>query len=101
MLHFQLQSLINIGKGMFMRRRSGKTIGHGIPSTSSHHDEAGPCPICGLNPIRVPYVTCCGHVYCYICLRQALIDTDLNLRCYVCNAKVTSSKPYYMDEIKK
>lgn len=50
------------------------------------------CAICSLKPIVIPYKTSCGHMYCYTCLRSALVDNS-QYRCMVCGVKVASSKP--------
>jgi len=50
------------------------------------------CAICSLKPIVIPYKSSCGHMYCYTCLRSALVDNS-KYRCMVCGVKVTSSKP--------
>ena len=50
------------------------------------------CAICSLKPIVIPYKTSCCHVYCYTCLRSALVDNS-QYRCMICGAKVAFSKP--------
>eukprot|EP01027_Heterolobosea_sp_BB2_P016472 GEZU01023461.1.p1 GENE.GEZU01023461.1~~GEZU01023461.1.p1 ORF type:complete len:145 (+),score=15.39 GEZU01023461.1:168-602(+) len=47
------------------------------------------CPICELNPVQVPYITNCGHMYCYYCLKTALM-TDSDFHCHRCGQKVTA-----------
>ncbi|CAN0441250.1 unnamed protein product, partial [Scytosiphon promiscuus] len=29
------------------------------------------CVECGANPAKTPYLTSCGHVFCYYCARTA------------------------------
>ena len=50
------------------------------------------CAICSLKPIVIPYMTSCGHLYCYACLRLAMSD-DLRYRCMICGQRVVSSGP--------
>jgi hypothetical protein len=50
------------------------------------------CAICSLEPIVIPYKTSCGHVYCYTCLKSALVD-NFHYRCMVCGEKVVSNEP--------
>lgn len=66
-----------------------------ISGQSSRNPE---CPICYKKSIRVPYVTSCGHVYCYACLRQAVSDSiggTNTYTCHVCSSKVFSSDRFY------
>jgi peroxin-2 len=46
-------------------------------------DPPGPCPICGLREIAVPYAALpCRHVFCYYCLR-AHCEADAGFECPV------------------
>ena len=48
------------------------------------------CGICRTRNPVVPYVTDCGHVYCYVCLRLAATD-GMGCDCAVCGRAVRSS----------
>ena len=46
------------------------------------------CPVCMMNPIQIPFVTNCGHHFCYYCIasrRHAGTHA-----CPVCSSEVTS-----------
>ena len=63
----------------------------GRPSTS--------CSICSMDPILIPYQTQCGHLYCYVCLRNAIVEAGaMKYRCQMCGAKITSSQPFKSKE---
>ncbi len=48
------------------------------------------CSLChAVNP-AIPYITSCGHCYCYICLRVAVTD-NLSFRCMDCGKAIISS----------
>ena len=48
------------------------------------------CSKChAINP-SIPYITNCGHCYCYICLRMAVTD-DLGFKCLDCGQSIISS----------
>ena len=34
------------------------------------------CAICGEEEAQTPYVTDCGHIYCYYCLKTACLQDD-------------------------
>ena len=47
------------------------------------------CKIC-TRLMFEPYVTTCGHSFCYTCLAQWLHNTRRNMSCPGCRAKITS-----------
>ena len=47
------------------------------------------CPICESAAVEVPYVTNCNHLYCYYCIKTALM-ADKHYSCKRCGTKVTS-----------
>ena len=49
------------------------------------------CGLCGRGEVTVPYLTDCGHVYCYVCLRGACGGEE-RWRCEVCDTVVTGSR---------
>ncbi|GBF87723.1 hypothetical protein Rsub_00434 [Raphidocelis subcapitata] len=54
------------------------------------YDPPGPCPICGLREIVVPYVALpCRHVFCYYCLR-AHCEADTAFECPVDASRVAA-----------
>lgn len=48
------------------------------------------CLLCGLDPMRIPCVTNCGHVFCYTCLWTA--TAERHTHCYICGAAITSCR---------
>lgn len=50
------------------------------------------CSICNLRPVVIPYITSCGHLCCYTCLKFELLNSGFNYKCLVCGAKVESSR---------
>ncbi len=48
------------------------------------------CSLChAVNP-AIPYIASCGHCYCYVCLRVAVMD-NLSFRCVDCGRIISSS----------
>lgn len=47
------------------------------------------CALCQTFP-AIPYITSCGHCYCYLCLRMAVTE-DPYYRCVCCRKRVESS----------
>ncbi|KAL7433825.1 hypothetical protein ACHAXM_003757 [Skeletonema potamos] len=47
------------------------------------------CSLCRTVP-AVPYITSCGHCYCYMCLRMAVTE-DPYYRCVCCRKRIDSS----------
>jgi hypothetical protein len=65
-------------------RESGERASHEIGSTT----------------ISIPYVTSCGHMYCYTCLSEAIIKSSEEgevWRCHRCGEGVTSITRYHID----
>ena len=54
------------------------------------------CAICSMDTeAGVPYKTSCNHVYCYTCLRYAMMEAGpMNYNCEICGKKVISSQPF-------
>lgn len=50
-----------------------------------------PCQICG-DALVMPYVSNCGHCFCYMCLHQACNNTPASYRCPRCEGLVLSSQ---------
>jgi endogenous inhibitor of DNA gyrase (YacG/DUF329 family) len=48
------------------------------------------CPICGDDPIQVPYCsTSCGHVFCYYCIQSTLItESSHQISCTLCGENI-------------
>mmetsp|Transcript_9204 Transcript_9204/g.11599 ORF Transcript_9204/g.11599 Transcript_9204/m.11599 type:complete len:404 (-) Transcript_9204:1286-2497(-) len=78
-----------------LRNRITSTLQHISSSASAVVvDNNLPCAICSSKPIIIPYQTCCGHLYCYVCLRKAVLDCGAsNYKCNICGRKVISSQP--------
>ena len=49
------------------------------------------CLLCHVVNPAIPYITSCGHCYCYICLRVAVTD-HLGFRCVDCGKGIISSE---------
>jgi peroxin-2 len=45
------------------------------------------CVICQMDPIAVPYITDCGHIYCYYCISTNLM-VDRAFPCPRCSRKI-------------
>eukprot|EP00877_Chromochloris_zofingiensis_P014144 jgi/Chrzof1/8984/Cz03g31260.t1 len=72
---------------------SGKT-GHASSPTDADLQAAGPCPICGIQEILVPFVALpCRHVFCYYCLRGHT-EADREYKCPIDGLKVTAMRRY-------
>lgn len=52
------------------------------------------CPICGTTSICTPYITNCGHVYCYYCIRATRMAHRSGWSCATCGELVTKQLPY-------
>lgn len=58
------------------------------------YEAAGPCPICGLREIVVPYVALpCRHVFCYYCLRGRC-EADPAFECPVDGERVAALRRF-------
>ena len=66
------------------------------------------CAICKENnedmnascPIHIPYITNCGHIYCYYCIKSEMINSSGNKKksiymCPRCSVIVKDIEPYY------
>jgi len=66
------------------------------------------CAICkennndvdALYPIHIPYITNCGHIYCYYCIKSEMINSTGNEKksmymCPRCSAIVKDIEPFY------
>jgi len=79
-------------RGSWFRRRALSFVGL---SEEKHNNSADSrysnlrCSKCDTVP-KVPYITSCGHCYCYICLRMAVTD-DLNFQCIECGKSIDFS----------
>ncbi|CAN0246559.1 unnamed protein product, partial [Ectocarpus fasciculatus] len=49
------------------------------------------CAECGANPAKTPYVTACGHVFCYYCARVAC-TVDPRYACPRCGEYFATSR---------
>merc|ERR1711862_673905 len=65
-----------LGRGGWFRRRLCSFMGvdDGIRTTTSIPCNEFECLICHTKKPAVPYMTSCGHCYCYVCLRSAITD---------------------------
>ena len=48
------------------------------------------CSLCHTENPTIPYIASCGHCYCYLCLRMAVMD-DLYFHCVFCGKSIASS----------
>jgi peroxin-2 len=63
-------------------------------SEGAEFDPPGPCPVCGLREIVVPYVALpCRHVFCYYCLRGHC-EADTAFECPVDGVRVAALRRY-------
>ncbi|OQS06183.1 peroxisome assembly protein [Thraustotheca clavata] len=49
------------------------------------------CALCSVTPAKTPYITSCGHQYCYFCLQTA-VAMDPNYTCAMCGEVFESSE---------
>nr|XP_041631021.1 E3 ubiquitin-protein ligase RNF5-like [Drosophila kikkawai]XP_041631022.1 E3 ubiquitin-protein ligase RNF5-like [Drosophila kikkawai] len=49
------------------------------------------CSIC-LDSVRYPVVTCCGHLFCWPCLRRWITSAPERLHCPLCRSPVNKEK---------
>jgi len=63
---------------------SGTFIGNSLKETAKDFLEHFSCSIC-FNLFEEPYVTNCGHTFCYECLKRCLIE---NQKCMTCGCLV-------------
>ena len=87
---------VSVAKLIISPFRSMERIRNIIQSSSSSSSISAPlpttsCSICHKSPVAIPYQINCRHVYCYTCLRQALIDNP-NYKCQTCGQPVSSSQ---------
>jgi len=64
-------------------REEEKTVdGRRVGNTSEliNIEEVGCCVACGTGPANMPYVTSCGHTFCYYCVKSACLAE----KAYVC-----------------
>jgi len=57
----------------------------------------GVCPICKQDPIQTPYMSNCGHVYCYFCIKQNLM-MDSKFTCLRCRTTIASIIRYQVEQ---
>lgn len=50
------------------------------------------CAICKSDPIMVPFQTSCGHLYCYTCLFDEAVQTNM-VYCRVCSEVIRRARP--------
>jgi len=80
-----IMPMINVDK---MKTLIKKTFS--APHTSTNIDPFT-CPICTANPIQTPYISNCGHKFCYYCLKVALM-TDRKYTCPICEKHIHTIK---------
>jgi zinc-RING finger domain len=51
------------------------------------------CPSCRQETPTIPFVTNCGHIYCYACLYQAS-QLHSSFQCAICRVSVYRAKPF-------
>lgn len=74
------------------KRRKYKTS---ITRNDPEQQQRPCCVVCEMDQCAVYYITSCGHVFCYICLRNAIALESPNAnsyKCYECRTKVTWSR---------
>ncbi len=80
--------------GLIRQRRlgaaGGADGGAGIPGAGGADGDME-CVVCGETEAQTPYVTDCGHVYCYYCLKTACLQDD-NFACPRCGTFFATSK---------
>lgn len=70
-----------------------------VPQSSNKFSDNEP----PAHPIYSPYITSCGHIYCYHCIAERLIRTadeaedDLGWECLRCGDNVKSADRYIVD----
>jgi peroxin-2 len=64
-------------------------------STVAWHSNEGTksCLFCGAEPIHTPYITNCQHLFCYYCIKTALMSDD-KLSCPCCGHLITNITRY-------
>jgi peroxin-2 len=51
------------------------------------------CRICFRDPILIPYISNCNHLFCYSCIKQNCMEDD-TYACPQCETRITSIKRY-------
>lgn len=87
-----LMPLINMDRiKSFLTRRFTKTRGKSKLHTLQHHSLA--CGVCNIEPAYNPYISSCGDIFCYYCLRAGSM-ADNQFPCPKCGETVVSIKRY-------
>ena len=82
----------NLFKYIFKNKKSTNAI-----HNDKDNNPFSSCPICQSCPIIHPYViNPCKHIYCYVCLRNAIMDNAMSYYCTVCGVKALTSYPLCM-----
>ncbi|KDO27269.1 hypothetical protein SPRG_07518 [Saprolegnia parasitica CBS 223.65] len=68
--------------GLWLKQRGKQLLGPDVNS-DDHASGVGPCALCNATPAKTPYITTCGHQYCYYCLQTA-VATDPTFVCATC-----------------
>ncbi|CAM9380766.1 unnamed protein product, partial [Ectocarpus sp. 13 AM-2016] len=83
--------------GIFGGSGSGRASARGLGADAAPAAEAAAevvltaCAECGVNPAKTPYVTGCGHVFCYYCARVAC-TVDPRYACPRCGEYFATSR---------
>jgi peroxin-2 len=60
-----------------------------VPDAQTSQDDLGASPV---HPLNTPYITSCGHTYCYVCVSTAILrtanDEDIPWACIRCSKPV-------------
>ncbi|OQR98581.1 peroxisome assembly protein [Achlya hypogyna] len=83
--------LVNWHRCSVLLKQTGKQLlgADGAGDGGAHG--LAPCTICGISPAKTPYITSCGHQYCYFCLQTA-VATDPTYACATCGDTFESSE---------
>ena len=74
--------------------RGGPGEGGGVPGAGGADGDMA-CVVCGEEEAHTPYVTDCGHIYCYYCLKMQCIQDD-QFACPRCGEFFATSQRWVM-----
>ena len=82
--------------GLIRQRRAGAWAAGAGAGGGSIPGAGGPdgdmeCVVCGEESAQTPYVTDCGHIYCYYCLKTACLQDD-SFSCPRCGTFFATSR---------
>lgn len=92
MLQKGKKSISNLSKYIFKNKNITDSM-----KNDTNSNPFSSCPICQSCPIIHPYVIDpCKHIYCYVCLRNTIMD-NMSYYCIVCGVKMQTSHPLCVD----